>query len=98
MIELRDTVTINIAPVVLGIRYRAFPVVSGGVLCPRGQPWSGLHSRDHHRHAVPIIGPAMDQLLCWALGRRIEAIGRHPAEEGTNLKALLERGTAAGIP
>lgn len=40
----------------------------------------------------------MDQLLCWALGGRIEAIGRHQAEEGTNLKALLERGTAAGVP
>ena len=40
---------------------------------------------------APIIGPVADWLLRRTLGNRIDAIGRHQAEEGTNLKALLER-------
>ncbi len=37
------------------------------------------------------IGPAADWLLRRTLGNRIDAIGRHQAEEGANLKAMLER-------
>lgn len=39
---------------------------------------------------LPVIGPVIDRLLRRALGRQIEAIGRHQTEEGGNLKALLE--------
>lgn len=40
---------------------------------------------------APVIGPLVDWLLRWSMKSRIEAISRHQAEEGANLKSLLER-------
>lgn len=40
--------------------------------------------------SVPILGPLLDLLLRALLGRRIDALKQHMAEEGENLRALLQ--------
>lgn len=40
---------------------------------------------------APVIGALVDRLLHWSMKSRIDAIRRHQAEEGANLKSLLER-------
>lgn len=80
------------------VRYRVFPGVSGAFFVRAVKGGVAFTAVMTIGTPVPLIGPVIDKLLCWPLGRRIEAIGRHQAEEGANLKALLEKGTAAGVP
>ncbi len=39
---------------------------------------------------APIIGPLIDMIFSGFFQRRIEAMKQHMAEEGRNLKAILE--------
>ena len=80
------------------VRYQVFPGVSGAFSIDASNGGAEFHAVIAIGAAFPIIGPVIDQLLRWALGKRIEAIGRHQAQEGANLKALLERGSATGRP
>jgi hypothetical protein len=41
---------------------------------------------------MPVIGPAFDFIFRRFFPRRIEAMRQHMAEEGRNLKAILETG------
>lgn len=80
------------------IRYRAFPGLRGAFLVDAVNGGVAFTAVIAIGTSVPIIGPVIDQVLCCVLGRRIDAIGCHQAEEGANLKALLEKGTAGGVP
>jgi hypothetical protein len=42
---------------------------------------------------VPIIGRLFDFVFTWFFSNRIKAMKQHMAEEGRNLKAILESGT-----
>ncbi len=41
---------------------------------------------------APIIGRLFDFIFPWLFNQRIEAMRQHMAEEGLNLKAILESG------
>ncbi len=73
------------------IRYRVFPGLSGefGVSAVNGG--SEFTAVIAMGVRAPVIGPVADWLLRQTLGNRIDAIARHQAEEGANLKVLLER-------
>lgn len=42
---------------------------------------------------APIVGRLFDFILLWLFKNRIEAMKQHMAEEGRNLKTILESGT-----
>jgi hypothetical protein len=42
---------------------------------------------------APIIGSLFDFIFPWLFNNRIESMKQHMAEEGRNLKAILESGT-----
>jgi len=44
---------------------------------------------------APIVGRLFDLIFHWVFPRRIEAMRQHMAEEGQNLKAILESGELA---
>lgn len=72
------------------IRYRIFPGCSGefDIKAVDGNTEFTAIIRTGIR--MPAVGRLLDGLLRQLLGDRIEAIRRHQAEEGANLKALLE--------
>jgi hypothetical protein len=45
---------------------------------------------------IPIIGQLFDLIFSLFFQRRIEAMRQHMAEEGHNLKAILEKNSAIG--
>ncbi len=47
--------------------------------------------------ATPIIGSVFDLLFSWLFHQRIESMRQHMAEEGRNLKAILESKSPTGI-
>jgi polyketide cyclase/dehydrase/lipid transport protein len=73
------------------IRYRVFPGLSGEFAVSPLNGGSEFTAVIAIGVRAPVIGPVADWLLRRTLGNRIDAIGRHQAEEGANLKALLER-------
>jgi hypothetical protein len=73
------------------IRYRIFPGLSGEFVVSPVNGGSEFTAVIAMGVRAPIIGPIVDWMLRRTIGNRIDAIGRHQAEEGANLKALLER-------
>ena len=74
------------------MRYRVFPGLGGEFGVDPVNGGSEFTAVIALGVRAPIIGPLTDRLLRATLGRRIDALARHQAEEGANLKALLERG------
>jgi uncharacterized protein YndB with AHSA1/START domain len=74
------------------IRYRLSPGVGGELSVAASDGGSTFTAVVAIGTRVPVVGPAVDALLHRALGGRFAAIARHQAEEGQNLRALLERG------
>ena len=77
------------------VRYRLFPGLGGTFDV---EPVDGATRFTASLSAgtrTPVVGPALDAVLRSALGGRFEVLRRHQAEEGVNLKALLE-GSSAG--
>ena len=73
------------------IRYRIFPGLGGEFRVNPVNGGSEFTAMIAMGVRAPVIGPIADWLLRHILGNRIDAVGRHQAEEGANLKALLER-------
>lgn len=73
------------------IRYRLLPGVGGELSVAAADGGSTFTAVVAIGTRVPVVGTAVDALLHRALGGRIAAIARHQAEEGQNLRALLER-------
>lgn len=73
------------------VRYRVAPGLGGELAVDARDGGAEFTAVITIGFRAPVVGPVLDRLLRWALGDRIEAIGRHQAEEGANLKALLER-------
>ncbi len=72
------------------LRYRVFPGVSGEFVVDAVDGGSDFTAVIAMGVSVPVMGTAVDWLLRRTLAGRLEAMARHQAEEGTNLKALLE--------
>lgn len=72
------------------VHYRIFPGLRGtfDVLPVHGA--SEFTAEIEIGFDVPVVGPLLDRLLRRVLGGRVEQIRRHQAEEGVNLKRLLE--------
>ncbi len=72
------------------VRYRMFPGCSGEFdveTVDGGTEFTAIIRMGIRR---PVVGRWVDGLLRRVLGDRLEGIRRHQAEEGANLKALLE--------
>lgn len=74
------------------VRYRLFPGCGGEFDLKAVD--GGTEFTAVIRMGTSGAGRLVDGLLRTVLGTRIEAIARHQAEEGANLKALLERAHA----
>lgn len=74
------------------LRYSAFPGLGGTFRVSPSEHGSEFTATITFGTRARVVGPALDLLLRLLLGRRIAAIRRHQAEEGANLKALLEHG------
>jgi len=46
---------------------------------------------------APLIGRLFDLIFSWFFRQRIDAMRQHMAEEGRNLKAILESGATAFV-
>ncbi len=73
------------------VRYRIAPGLGGEFIVDAADGGSDFTAVITMGVRAPVIGPVVDRLLRWSMRSRIEAIGRHQAEEGANLKLLLER-------
>lgn len=71
--------------------YRIFPGLGGEFLVDPKNGGTRFTAIITLGYRVPVVGPFIDWILRHVLGDRLEAIRRHQAEEGVNLKLLLER-------
>jgi hypothetical protein len=78
------------------IRYRVFPGLGGELAVEPMDGGSAFTAVIAMGVRAPVIGPLVDRLLRRLLGDRLAAIERHQAEEGANLRALLERRPSTG--
>jgi hypothetical protein len=76
------------------IRYRIGPGLSGEFEVGSVDGEATFTASISMGTEAPVLGPLVDGVLRRLFGARIEAIRQHQAEEGANLKVLLERGTA----
>jgi hypothetical protein len=72
------------------LRYRVFPGMGGEFRIEPSDGRTRFTAVISMGVRARIIGPLLDRVLRLLLARRLEAIARHQAEEGANLKALLE--------
>lgn len=72
------------------IQYRIFPGCSGEFDVRAADGGTEFTAIIRIGIRIPVVGRLVDGLLYLVLGDRIEAIRRHQAEEGANLKALFE--------
>ena len=70
--------------------YRVFPGLGGCVHVEPTDAGSRFTATIRLGFRMPVVGALVDALIRRALRERIEGIRRHQAEEGVNLKALLE--------
>ena len=73
------------------IRYRMLPGLGGEFVVAAADGGSTFTAVVAIGTSLPLVGPVVDAVLHRTLGGRIAAVARHQAEEGQNLKALLER-------
>ena len=72
------------------VRYRFFPGAWGELRVDPVGGGSRFTAGVDLGTRMPVVGPVLDRGLRAALGSRLESVARHQAEEGANLKALLE--------
>lgn len=75
------------------VDYQIFPGLKGRFEVKAGASGTVVTATIRMGVNTPILGEAIDALLRLTVGRRIDLIRKHQAEEGVNLKELLE-GTA----
>lgn len=73
------------------VRYRVLPGLSGDFVIDAADGGTEFTAVITMGSRARLIGPLLDRLLRWSIKSRIEAIERHQAEEGANLKLLMER-------
>lgn len=78
------------------VRYRMFPGLQGTLAVRPIDGGSQFTAVIEMGLDVPVLAPLVDGLLRLVLGGRLEQIRRHQAEEGANLKGLLEGSPPAG--
>ena len=77
------------------IDYAMMPGMAGAFAFePRGERTAFIAYLYFGIH-FPLIGPLLDRIMRGALARQIAAFEQHMAEEGKNLKRLLETGAHA---
>ncbi len=74
------------------VRYRILPGLRGEFLVDPKDGGAEFTAIIALGYRLPVVGPLIDWILRRVLGDRLQAIARHQAEEGANLKGLLERG------
>jgi hypothetical protein len=74
------------------VRYRIFPGLAGSLEVKPAGSGTLFTATIQMGIRTPVLGAMIDTLLRWMIPARIESIRRHQAEEGANLKALLEGG------
>lgn len=72
------------------VHYRLFPGLRGGFEVEPVENGTKFTATIEIGLSVPIIGALIDGVLRLIIPGRLEAIRRHQAEEGVNLRALLE--------
>jgi hypothetical protein len=77
------------------VRYRMLPGLSGGFEVEPTDTGSRFTATIEIGVRMPVVGALIDRMLRLTIRRRLAAIRRHQAEEGANLKALLERKAVA---
>lgn len=75
------------------VRYRFFPGCRGSFELEEIATGTKFTAAVEIGIRIPIVAPLLDKLLGLAIPGRLNAIRRHQAEEGENLKILLENGT-----
>lgn len=78
------------------VRYRLFPGMGGTFDVEPVDGATRFTARLTAGTQAPVIGRVLDALLRTVLGSRFEVLRRHQAEEGVNLKALLESTSGGG--
>lgn len=78
------------------IRYRMLPGLRGELAVRPVEGGSEFSAVIGIGVGVPLLAPLLDGLLRLMLGARIEALRLHQAEEGVNLKGLLEASGSTG--
>jgi len=73
------------------VRYRMFPGHGGRFEVAPAGSGSRFTASVRIGLPIPLLGLVIDAILRLLLSSRIDAIRRHQAEEGANLKAILER-------
>jgi hypothetical protein len=73
------------------VRYRLFPGLGGEFRVAGADGGSTFTAVLAIGPRLPLVGPIVDAVLRRVLAGRIAAIARHQAEEGQNLRALLQR-------
>jgi hypothetical protein len=73
------------------VRYRFFPGAWGELRVDPVDGGSRFTAGVDVGTRAPVVGPVLDRVLRATIGSRLESVARHQAEEGVNLKALLER-------
>jgi hypothetical protein len=77
------------------VRYRMFTGLRGGFEVEPVENGTEFTATIEIGLAIPILGALIDGVLHLTIPGRLEAIRRHQAEEGANLKALLEAAFAS---
>lgn len=72
------------------VRYRMFPGLRGEFEVEPAETGSTFTATIAIGLRMPVLGALVDRILRLTMPRRLEAIRQHLAEEGANLKALLE--------
>jgi uncharacterized protein YndB with AHSA1/START domain len=72
------------------IRYRIFPGLEGSLAVRPAGSGTRFTATIQMGIRTPVLGTMIDALMRWAIPARIESIRQHQAEEGANLKAVLE--------
>lgn len=78
------------------VRYRIFPGLEGSLEVQTAGTGTRFTATIQMGIRAPVLGAMIDALLRWTIRTRIESIRLHQAEEGANLKALLENRNQGG--
>ena len=73
------------------VRYKFFPGAWGELRVDAVDGGSRFTAGVDVGTSAPVVGPLLDRVLRASIGSRLESVARHQAEEGVNLKTLLER-------
>ncbi|HSE07228.1 MAG TPA: SRPBCC family protein [Nocardioidaceae bacterium] len=77
------------------LRYRVLPGLGGELAVDPAAGGSAFTAVIRLGVGSPMLGPLVDRAIRLTLGSRLATIERHQAEEGANLKSLLEQSPSA---